>query len=43
MRRDGTSGSGGNGLIATRRDLLALTALGMAARPTSAQDLGMKR
>ena len=39
MRRDGTSGSGGNGLIATRRDLLALAALGMAgaaSRPAKA-------
>jgi peptide/nickel transport system substrate-binding protein len=30
MRRDGTSGSGGNRLIATRRDVLALAAFGMA-------------
>jgi peptide/nickel transport system substrate-binding protein len=30
MRRDGTSGSGGNGLLATRRDVLGLAALGLA-------------
>ena len=35
MRRDGTSGSGGNPLLATRRDVLALAALGMAG--TAAQ------
>ena len=39
MRRDGTSGSGGNPLLATRRDVLALAALGMAgaaAQPAKA-------
>ena len=30
MRRDWTPGSGGNGLLATRRDVLGLAALGLA-------------